>query len=300
MSVQASDIAPSPAVAIAGPPSTLRTVVQRFLHEPLGLLGLALVALLLFTGIFADFIVPFEPNRINVPDRMQGFSLTHLAGTDQMGRDIFSRIIKGSQIALFVGVSSIGVSLIVGLALGMLAGYGPRWLDNALLLLFDTIYSFPVVMLALTVVTLLGASLATIMMVVLVATTPAYARLVRTQTLSLKSSEFILAERSLGAGPLRVMLRHLLPNVVGPLLIIASMDIPSVITLEAGLSFLGLGVPPPAASWGRTLNEGYNLIREAPWIVVAAGIPLILTTLGFTFLGECLRDMLDPKLRRIV
>ena len=300
MSVQASDIATAPAAAVAGPPSTLRTVVQRFLHEPLGLLGLALVALLLITGIFADFIVPFEPNKMNIPDRLQGFSLTHLAGTDQMGRDIFSRIIKGSQIALIVGVSSIAISLVLGLALGMLAGYGPRWLDNALLLLFDTIYSFPIVMLALTVVTLLGASLKTIMLVVVVATTPVYARLVRTQTLSLKSSEFILAERSLGAGPIRVMLRHLLPNVVGPLLIIASMDIPSVITLEAGLSFLGLGVPPPAASWGRTLNEGYNLIREAPWIVVAAGIPLILTTLGFTFLGECLRDMLDPKLRRIV
>ncbi len=300
MSVQASDIATAPAAAVAGPPSTLRTVVQRFLHEPLGLLGLALVALLLITGIFADFIVPFEPNKMNIPDRLQGFSLTHLAGTDQMGRDIFSRIIKGSQIALIVGVSSIAISLVLGLTLGMLAGYGPRWLDNALLLLFDTIYSFPIVMLALTVVTLLGASLKTIMLVVVVATTPVYARLVRTQTLSLKSSEFILAERSLGAGPVRVMLRHLLPNVVGPLLIIASMDIPSVITLEAGLSFLGLGVPPPAASWGRTLNEGYNLIREAPWIVVAAGIPLILTTLGFTFLGECLRDMLDPKLRRIV
>jgi peptide/nickel transport system permease protein len=298
--VQASDIATAPAAAVAGPPSTLRTVVQRFLHEPLGLLGLALVALLLITGIFADFIVPFEPNKMNIPDRLQGFSLTHLAGTDQMGRDIFSRIIKGSQIALIVGVSSIAISLVLGLTLGMLAGYGPRWLDNALLLLFDTIYSFPIVMLALTVVTLLGASLQTIMLVVVVATTPVYARLVRTQTLSLKSSEFILAERSLGAGPVRVMLRHLLPNVVGPLLIIASMDIPSVITLEAGLSFLGLGVPPPAASWGRTLNEGYNLIREAPWIVVAAGIPLILTTLGFTFLGECLRDMLDPKLRRIV
>ncbi|HEX6094429.1 MAG TPA: ABC transporter permease [Dongiaceae bacterium] len=298
--MQASDIATAPAAAVAGPPSTLRTVVQRFLHEPLGLLGLALVALLLITGIFADFIVPFEPNKMNIPDRLQGFSLTHLAGTDQMGRDIFSRIIKGSQIALIVGVSSIAISLVLGLALGMLAGYGPRWLDNALLLLFDTIYSFPIVMLALTVVTLLGASLKTIMLVVVVATTPVYARLVRTQTLSLKSSEFILAERSLGAGPVRVMLRHLLPNVVGPLLIIASMDIPSVITLEAGLSFLGLGVPPPAASWGRTLNEGYNLIREAPWIVVAAGIPLILTTLGFTFLGECLRDMLDPKLRRIV
>jgi peptide/nickel transport system permease protein len=301
VSVQASDITAAAAAAAAeGSPSMLRTVIRRFLHEPLGLLGLFLVALLLFTGIFADLIVPFDPNRINVPDRMQSFSFTHLAGTDQMGRDIFSRIIKGSQIALIVGISSIAISLVLGLALGMLAGYGPRWLDNALLLLFDTIYSFPLVMLALAVITLLGVSLQTIMLVVVVATTPVYSRLVRTATLSLKTSEFILAERSLGAGPVRVMLRHLLPNVVGPLLIIASMDIPSVITLEAGLSFLGLGVPPPAASWGRTLNEGYNLIREAPWIVVAAGIPLIMTTLGFTFLGECLRDMLDPKLRRIV
>jgi len=301
VSVQASSVAPSAAVAVgAGSPSTLGTVWRRLLHEPLGLLGLALVALLLFTGIFADWIVPFEPNKINVPDRMQGSSLTHFAGTDQMGRDIFSRIIKGSQIALIVGISSIAISLMLGLALGMLAGYGPRWLDNCLLLLFDTIYSFPLVMLALTVITLLGVSLQTIMLVVVVGTTPVYSRLVRTATLSLKSSEFILAERSLGAGPVRVMLRHVLPNVVGPLLIIASMDIPSVITLEAGLSFLGLGVPPPAASWGRTLNEGYNLIREAPWIVVAGGIPLIMTTLGFTFLGECLRDMLDPKLRRIV
>lgn len=299
MSVQVSNIV-VPAADAAAAPSTLRTVWRRFLHEPLGLLGLALVATILFTGIFADLIVPFEPNKINVPDRLQGFSLDHFAGTDQMGRDIFSRIIKGSQIALIVGISSIAISLMLGLALGMLAGYGPRWLDNCLLLLFDTIYSFPLVMLALTVITLLGVSLQTIMLVVVVGTTPVYSRLVRTATLSLKSSEFILAERSLGAGPIRVMLRHVLPNVVGPLLIIASMDIPSVITLEAGLSFLGLGVPPPAASWGRTLNEGYNLIREAPWIVVAGGIPLIMTTLGFTFLGECLRDMLDPKLRRIV
>lgn len=299
MSVQVSNIV-LPAADTAATPSTLRTVWRRFLHEPLGLLGLALVATILFTGIFADWIVPFEPNKINVPDRLQGFSLDHFAGTDQLGRDIFSRIIKGSQIALIVGISSIAISLMLGLALGMLAGYGPRWLDNCLLLLFDTIYSFPLVMLALTVITLLGVSLQTIMLVVVVGTTPVYSRLVRTATLSLKSSEFILAERSLGAGPIRVMLRHVLPNVVGPLLIIASMDIPSVITLEAGLSFLGLGVPPPAASWGRTLSEGYNLIREAPWIVVAGGIPLIMTTLGFTFLGECLRDMLDPKLRRIV
>src|SRR5262245_28224106 len=288
------------AVAGTAPVSTMRAVWVRLVHERLGLLGLTLVALLLVTGLFADWLVPFDPNKINVPDRMQSFSLSHPAGTDQMGRDIFSRIIKGSQIALIVGLSAIAIALAIGSALGMLAGYGPRWLDNALVLLFDTTYSFPTVMLALTVVTLLGASLETILFVVVVGNVPSYGRLARTATLSLKTSEFILAERSLGAGPILWMLRHILPNVVGPLLIVASMDIPSVITLEAGLSFLGLGVPPPAASWGRTLNEGFNLIREAPWIVVAGGVPLILTTLGFTFLGECLRDMLDPKLRRIV
>ncbi|MGH6960097.1 MAG: ABC transporter permease, partial [Dongiaceae bacterium] len=209
-------------------------------------------------------------------------------------------VIKGSQIALIVGILSITLALIAGLALGLAAGYGPRWLDNFLLLYFDTIYSFPAVMLALAMVTLLGPSLVTIVFVVVTFQTPAYARLVRTATLSVKTSEFILAERSLGAGPIRVLARHILPNVVGPLLIIASMDIPSVITLEAGLSFFGLGLPPPAPSWGRILNEGYSQMREAPWIVIAGGIPLILITLGFTFLGESLRDLLDPKLRRVV
>jgi peptide/nickel transport system permease protein len=155
-------------------------------------------------------------------------------------------------------------------------------------------------MLGLAVITLLGPSLATLMLVVVVIQTPAYGRLVRTATLSVKNSEFILAERSMGASMVRVLIRHILPNIVGPLIIIASMDIPSVITLEAGLSFLGLGIPPPAPSWGRILQEGYTNIREAPWIVISGGIPLILTTLGFTFLGEALRDILDPKLRRMV
>ena len=125
-----------------------------------------------------------------------------------------------------------------------------------------------------------------------------YARLVRTSTLSIKHAEFILAERALGARAPRILLHHIVPNAIGPLLIIASMDIPVVITLEAGLSFLGLGVPPPAPSWGRLLNEGYNFIRDTPWIVIGGGLPLIVTTLGFTFLGESLRDLLDPKLRK--
>jgi peptide/nickel transport system permease protein len=233
-----------------------------------------------------------------VPERLQGPSWAHWVGTDHLGRDVLSRVIEGTQIALFVGVTAIVASMLGGLTLGLLAGYGPRWLDNILVLVFDAIYSFPTVMLALALVTLLGPSLTTVMIVVVIGTLPAYARMVRTSTLAIKNADFVLAERSLGARTPRVLLRHILPNVVGPLFIIGSMDIPVAITLEAGLSFLGLGVRPPTPSWGRILNDGYSFIRETSWVVIGGGVPLIIATLGFTFLGEALRDTLDPKLRR--
>lgn len=266
----------------------------------MGTLGLVLVVIVVFCGVFGPWITPFDPLKINVPDKFQPPNWTHLLGTDNLGRDVFSRIIAGSRIALTIGISTIAVALVIGLVLGLLAGYGPRWLDNFLMLLFDSIYSFPTVILGLTVVTLLGASMTTLMMVVIIIQTPAYARLTRTATLTIKNSEYIQAIESLGASKFRIIFIHLLPNVVGPLLIIASMDIPAVVTLEAGLTYLGMGIPPPAPSWGRTLQEGYALIRVAPWIVIAGGIPLIITTLGFTFLGESLRDLLDPKLRRML
>ncbi len=273
---------------------------RRIAGDPLGLLGLTLVLLVVLCGIFAPYIVPFDPFKISVPAKFQPPSLEHWMGTDNLGRDIFSRVIAGSRIVLSVGISTIAMALVIGLFLGLVAGYGPRWLDNLLMLVFDSIYSFPTVILGLTVATLLGASVATLMLVVVVVQTPAYARLTRTATLSIKTSEYVMAIRALGASPLRIIAVHILPNVIGPLLIIASMDIPSVVALEAGLTFLGLGIPPPAPSWGRILQEGYSTIREAPWIVVAGGIPLIITTLGFTFLGESLRDLLDPRLRRVV
>ena len=274
--------------------------LRRLASDPLGGLGLFLVLLLVFCGLFGPWITPFDPFKVTVPDRFQAPNFVHLFGTDNLGRDILSRVIAGSRIALWVGVSTIATALALGLILGLIAGYGPRWLDNVLMLLFDAIYSFPTVILGLTVLTLLGPSIATLMIVVVLVQTPAYGRLTRTATLSLKTSEFVAAIESLGASKLRIILVHLLPNVVGPLLIVASMDIPSVVALEAGLTYLGMGIPPPAPSWGRILQEGFSLIQTAWWIVVAGGIPLILTTLGFTFLGESLRDNLDPKLRRML
>jgi len=213
---------------------------------------------------------------------------------------VFSRVVMGSRIALQVALISISFAGSLGLALGMLAGYGPRWLDGILIVLFDTVRSFPTIMFALAVVTLMGPSLNTVILVVIVTSIPVYGRIVRSQTQVLRNNDFIMAERAMGAGFLRVLGLHMLPNVIGPLLIIASMDIPVVVTIEAGLSFLGLGVRPPTASWGTILNDGYSFIRNTPWLVIAGGAPLILTTLGFTFLGEALRDVFDPKLRREV
>ncbi len=291
--------APAFDMPLAVTPGFATRVARRLMEDRMGTVGLVLVLIVVFCGIFGPWITPYDPLKINVPDKFQAPSLTHLMGTDNLGRDIFSRIIAGSRIALTVGISTIAIALVLGMTLGLIAGYGPRWLDNLLMLLFDSIYSFPTVMLGLTVVTLLGASVTTLMLVVIVIQTPAYARLTRTATLTIKNSEYIQAIESLGASRLRIIFAHLLPNVVGPLLIVASMDIPSVVTLEAGLTYLGMGIPPPAPSWGRTLQEGYTLIQIAPWIVISGGIPLIITTLGFTFLGEALRDMIDPKLRRM-
>jgi peptide/nickel transport system permease protein len=281
-------------------PELIARIVRRLLSDPLGLLGLLLVLVILFCAVFGPWIEPYDPLKIRVADRFIAPSALHLLGTDNIGRDDFSRVIAGSRIALGVGGFSIAIAMMMGLALGLSAGYGPRWLDNLLLLLFDSIYSFPTVVLGLTVSYLVGPSIETLVFVIVVVQTPAYARLIRTATLAIKSSEYILAVRSLGTSPGRILLVHILPNIIGPLFIIASMDIPSVIALEAGLTYLGMGIPPPAPSWGRILLDGFDNIRDAPWIVVAGGIPLILTTLGFTFLGESLRDLLDPRLRRII
>lgn len=272
--------------------------LKRVVREPLGALGLVLVVLVLVSAIGATWFSPYEPNKIDIRAKLQPPSAAHILGTDQLGRDTFSRVLVGGQIALKVSLISIGLALIIGLALGLTAGFGPRWLDNSLMLLFDSVRSFPTVMFALAVVTLFGPSLTTVMIVVIVTQIPIYGRMVRSQTLALKDAEFILAERALGAGFFRIIGMHILPNVVGPLLILASMDIPFVITIEAGLSFLGMGVRPPTPSWGTILNDGYSYIYNTPWPVIAGGIPVILTTLGFTFLGESLRDVFDPRLRR--
>ena len=271
--------------------------IRKILREPLGALGLFLVLLVIFGAVFADLLTGWDPTKINPRDRFQGPSGEHLMGTDQLGRDLFARVLYGGRIALFVALVSTAVSLVIGIILGLIAGYGPRWLDNLMILLFDAMKSFPTVMLALALVTLMGPSLTAVMVVVVLVTVPGYARIIRTQTIALKTSEYVTAAQSMGASSARILRVHILPNVIGPLVILASMDIPVVIGIEAGMSFLGLGVRPPTPSWGSILNDGFTNIRDTAWIAIAGGVPIIVTTLGFTFLGETLRDVFDPRLK---
>jgi peptide/nickel transport system permease protein len=269
----------------------------RIVREPMGALGIVLVALIVLGAVFADF-TGYSPVKLAMRERFLEPSLSHLLGTDHLGRDLFTRVLHGARIALGVAFIATGISFLGGLLLGMIAGYGPRWLDSLLLLVFDSLRSFPTVMLALALVTLTGPSLSTVVLVVVLANLPSYARVVRAQTMSLKATEFVLSARSLGARPWRILGFHIMPNLVGPLVILVAMDIPVVITIEAGMSFLGLGVRPPTPSWGSILNDGYAFIRESSWPAIAGGLPIIVATLGFTFLGETLRDHLDPRLRQ--
>jgi peptide/nickel transport system permease protein len=270
---------------------------RALLRDPMGLMGLALVAMFVAMAVAAPLLAPYDPLALDVRAKLQPPTWAHWLGTDQLGRDTLSRIIYGARTALSIALTATGIAGIVGALLGLIAGYGPRWLDAVLVLIFDSLNSLPMMMFALAIITVIGPGTGTLILVVVLVSIPGYARLIRAQTLALRSSDFIVAEQAIGASTARIILRHLLPNVVGPLCIVLSMDIPVVIMLEAGLSYLNLGVKPPTPSWGNVLYDGYKSIRSSTTLVVAAGAPLVLATLGFTFLGEGLRDALDPRLQ---
>ena len=280
------------------PDGVIATAWRKLRGDPLGMLGLVIVLGVGFLAVFAPWLTSYDPNEVDVYARLLPPSAEHWLGTDQLGRDTYARLLYGGRVAMKVSIVAISVAMVIGIALGMLAGYGPRWLDRLLITGFDTIRSFPTLMFAMAIVALVGPSLNTVIGIIIIASIPIYARVVRTQTMALRERDFIVAERAMGASTARILFRHVMPNIAAPLFILASMDVPVVVGMEAGLSFLGLGVSPPTASWGSILNDGYSYIRNSPWPIIAGGIPLILVTLGFTFFGESLRDILDPKLRR--
>ena len=274
-----------------------RASVLRVFSDATGLFGFLFVMLIVVAAITAPWITPYTPEQIDVANRLAGPSPQHWLGTDQLGRDLFTRLLYGARIALAVAVPATLIAAVVGSLLGLVAGYFGGLVDNVLLGLFDVVRSFPSLLLAIALIALTGPSLLMLVVIIGVTSFPSYGRLIRAQTLKAREEEYVTASRALGAGAPRVMLVHLLPNVVAPLFIQAAMDIPVVITFEAGLSFLGLGVPPPTPSWGSILREGYSYVRASPWMIVFGSAFLVVATLGFTFFAEALRDAFDVRLR---
>ncbi len=274
------------------------TTIINLSRRPGGSFALFAVMLLCVIAIAAPLIAPYNPNAIAPGNRFADPSLQHILGTDHLGRDILSRLIYGARVALGISLSVITISLSAGVALGVIAALAPRPVDLFIVGVFDIITSFPSVILALALVAVFGPGLGNVVLLVSIVFIPHFGRVARAQTIAIRNSPFIEAEKVLGAETWRLILHHVTPNIIGPIFVLACMDIPVVITIEAGLSFLGLGVRPPLASWGNLLNDGYTYLDQSIWLATFSGLALIVATLGFALLGEALRDTLDPKLRR--
>ncbi|MBH1973502.1 MAG: ABC transporter permease [Rhodobacteraceae bacterium] len=271
---------------------------RMLLRDPMGLFGLVLATLLILSAVFAPLLASHDPAAIDVAAKLQPPTAAHWLGTDELGRDTWSRVLYGGRIALAVALSATGLSVLFGGLFGLIAALGPRWLDHLLVLGFDTVRSYPVIILALAIGPIFGGGMVVLMGLLVATSIPYYARIMRSSVIAQASADYVEALRAMGMGRIRIAVRHILPNVIGPILILASMDIPAFIMAESGISFLGVGVKAPATSWGLILDQGFRYISHTPWLVIAGGVPLILATLGFTFLGEAMRDAYDPRLKR--
>jgi len=272
-------------------------MIRRVLGTPAGILGAAIVLAVVVAAAFAPWIAPYDPDQLSILDRFGGLSSAHWLGTDQLGRDLLSRLLHGATVAMAVSLSSIALAAAVGTLLGVLAASLPGVGERAILILFDIVAAFPSLVLALAVVAVFGPGNGHLVGIVAVTLVPQFGRVARAQVLTLQALPFLEAERILGASPVRILMSHLLPNIAGPLIVLASMEIPVVITIEAGLSFIGLGVRPPLASWGTLIYDGYSYMSDSILPVLVSSIALAIATLGFTLFGEALRDAADPRAR---
>ena len=270
---------------------------RRFCRNKLAIAGLVILVLFVLSAIFAPFLTPYDPNRANLRERNQPPSKEHPFGTDDMGRDILARTLYGGRISLSVGLVSVGISLRIGVVVGAIAGYFGGFVDTLIMRLADIFYSFPFLILAITISAIFGPSIYNTMIILGVLSWPGPARLLRAEFLKLKTTDFVAAATALGARPGRIMFRHILPNAFSPLLVSATLQVASSILSEAGLSFLGLGVPPPAPSWGNMLNRArpLHVLAGMPWMWIAPGIAIFIVVLSINFVGDGLRDAFDPK-----
>lgn len=275
-----------------------RIFMRRLLKVRGAGLGLGVLLLLIVMAIAAPVLAPQSPVYQDLLATLQAPSSAHLFGTDDLGRDVLSRLIYGSRVSLIVGLISIVVALVGGVLVGLTAGYVGGIVDDILMRLMDAVSAFPSLVLALAITAALGAGIENAMIAIGIVYTPLFARLVRSQALTIRELDYCLAARTLGAGPLRMMFVHIWPNATAPIIVQASLSVSSAIIVEASLSFLGVGVLPPTASWGSILDSGYKVLQIAPWVAIAAGSAIFVTVLGLNFLGDGLRTALDPRMSR--
>ena len=278
----------------------MRGFWRAFRRNRLALIGGVIVVVLVVLAVLAQWIAPWDPNRPDVRKILDKPSRTHPLGTDQLGRDVLSRMLYGARVSLAVGFVSVGIATVIGIALGAAAGYHGGTVDAMVMRLVDLMLVFPRLFLLLAVLAFLRPSIWTIMTVIGLTGWMSVARLVRAEFLSLKEREFVLWSQSIGASSFRTIWRHILPNAVGPVLVAMTLGIPAAILTESGLSFLGLGVQPPHATWGNILNEGKDAIEIGWWLSAYPGLAILVTVLSYNLLGEGIRDALDPRLRQSV
>lgn len=283
----------------AGPasPGNAAKFFRRLTRDRLAMAGGAMVGLVVLLSVLAPVVAPFDPALQNPPERLQGPSRQHLFGTDEFGRDVFSRVVFGARISLMVGVVPVAIALLVGVPLGLLAGTASGVADTILMRIMDALLSFPAILLAIAIVAMLGPGLGNAMIAVGIINIPYFTRLIRGQTLVLREQEFVLAAQAIGASFLRVAIRHILPNNLSLIIVQSSLTIAASIVVESSLSFLGLGAQPPAPAWGSMLKMGYEYLLRNPSMAVAPGGAIFLTVLGFNLLGDGLRDAPDPRLK---
>jgi peptide/nickel transport system permease protein len=271
--------------------------LRRVLRSRSALVGGGVLGLIVLAALVAPLISPFDPIKTNQRLSLEAPSLAHLMGTDRFGRDVFSRVVWGGQISLPIGLVSVGIGLVFGVSLGLLAGYYGGWIDAISMRLVDLLLAFPGILLALAIIAILGGSLTNLMIAVGISAIPDYVRITRGMVLSLKHREFVLAARVIGCRGPAIMLRHVLPNVMAPLIVLATLGMAVAIITGSALSFLGLGIKPPTPEWGNMLAEGREFLQRAWWVAFFPGAAIMLTVLSINLLGDGLRDALDPRMR---
>ena len=276
----------------------LISAVRRFFARRLVVLGVILVAVLAFTGVFGRLFAPYNPVAQDLVNVLAAPTPRHWLGTDELGRDTLSRLLWGATTSLQIGIGSVLLASVPGVIVGMTVAYRGDWLDYIVMRIMDGLMALPSLILALTIVAVLGPNLFNVMLAIAVTSFPHYARIVRGQVLAAREYDYVLAIRSVGARDARIIFRHLLPNVISPVLVQASLGVGFAIVAEAGLSFLGVGVQPPTPTWGAMIQVGFQYLETAPWLVMAPGTMIFMAVLGFNLLGDGLREALDPRLTR--